>query len=87
VLLALVFASCEDVLDIQPVDRVTSTQLFADELGLEMVLATLYNRIPIEDFNYVSSGTMNITGTAQNVINADGGWNLGGSYRRDGNTD
>jgi starch-binding outer membrane protein, SusD/RagB family len=76
--ISLVFASCEGVLDIQPVDRVTSTQLFTDELGLEMLLATLYNRIPIEDFNYVSSGTMNITGTAQNVINADGGWNLGG---------
>ncbi len=70
----LIFASCKDVLDIEPNDRVTATQLFSDETGLQMVLATLYNRTPIEDFNYVPEGPFNITGTGDN---SDGGWNLG----------
>ncbi|NQU86981.1 MAG: RagB/SusD family nutrient uptake outer membrane protein [Mariniphaga sp.] len=72
--ITLILSACQDVLDLEPNDRVTATQLFADETGLQMVLATLYNRIPIEDFNYVPEGPFNITGTGNN---SDGGWNLG----------
>lgn len=66
-------SACSKVLDIDPVDRVTPTQLFSDQRGLQMVLATLYNRCPIEDYNYVPTYGMNITGTYNN---SDGGWSL-----------
>jgi starch-binding outer membrane protein, SusD/RagB family len=65
--------SCSKVLDLQPLDRVTSTQLFADQTGLQMVIATLYNRCPIEDYNYVPNSTMNMTGTNPEL---GGGWSL-----------
>ena len=48
----LFLAACNDLLDIQPLDRVTASQLFADISGVKTVLATLYNKCPIEDFNY-----------------------------------
>jgi len=66
-------SSCENVLDIEPNDRISATQLFADERGLKTVLATLYNRCPIEDYNYVPNSTMNMTGTNPEL---GGGWSL-----------
>ena len=70
----LLSASCKDILDIQPVDRVPADRLFADISGIQTVLAVLYNNCPIEDFNYQPDRVMNITGT---VDNSDGGWNIG----------
>jgi hypothetical protein len=70
----LLLASCHNELDLQPVDRVSSEQLFSDIAGVKTVLATLYNECPIEDFNYQPDRTMNLTGTGDN---SDGGWNIG----------
>lgn len=64
--------ACNDVLDIQPKDRVTPKLLFSTEDGLKTVLATLYNRIPMEDFNYAPNFAINITG----IYYGDGGWQL-----------
>lgn len=66
-------SSCENVLDLEPYDRVPATQLFSDERGLSTILATLYNRCPIEDYNYVPNSTMNMTGTNPEL---GGGWSL-----------
>jgi hypothetical protein len=66
-------SSCKNVLDLEPNDRISATQLFSDERGLKTVLATLYNRCPIEDYNYVPNSTMNMTGTNPEL---GGGWSL-----------
>jgi hypothetical protein len=72
--ITLILSSCQKVLDLEPNDRISATRLFSDQSGLNMVLSTLYNRCPIEDFNYQPDRMMNITGTGNN---SDGGWNLG----------
>ncbi len=46
------FTGCNKWLDIQPLDRVPSEQLLADQGGIKALLARLYNRMPVEDFNY-----------------------------------
>jgi len=66
-------SSCQKVLELEPVDRMSATQLFSDERGLKTVLATLYNKCPIEDYNYVPNSTMNMTGTNPEL---GGGWSL-----------
>lgn len=66
-------SACENVLDLEPNDRISSTQLFSNEQGLKMVLATLYNKCPIEDYNYVPNSRMNMTGTNPEF---GGGWHL-----------
>lgn len=66
-------SACKDVLELEPVDRISATQLFSDERGLKTVLATLYNKCPIEDYNYVPNSTMNMTGTNPEL---GGGWSL-----------
>lgn len=66
-------SSCENVLDLEPIDRISASQLFSDERGLKTVLATLYNKCPIEDYNYVPNSTMNMTGTNPEF---GGGWSL-----------
>ena len=69
----IMLSACENVLEIEPVDRISATQLFSDERGLKTVLAALYNRCPIEDYNYVPNSTMNMTGTNPEL---GGGWHL-----------
>lgn len=50
--LALSLQSCSDFLDIKPLDRIPEEQAYKDISSLKAVLATLYNKMPIEDFNY-----------------------------------
>lgn len=45
-------ASCSDFLDIKPLDKVAPEQVFSDINGVKAVLATLYNKMPVEDFAY-----------------------------------
>jgi hypothetical protein len=75
--ITLILSSCHDVLDLEPNDRISATRLFSDQSGLNMVLATLYNKCPIEDFNYQPDRAMNMTGKTESKYNSDGGWNLG----------
>lgn len=49
---ALVLTDCTDNLDIKPLDKVSSEQLLRSEEGIKTLLANLYSRLPIEDFNY-----------------------------------
>lgn len=45
-------ASCSDFLDIKPLDKVAPEQVFSDINGVKAVLATIYNKMPVEDFAY-----------------------------------
>ena len=51
VLLAL-FNSCTEWLEVEPLNQMSAEVLLKDERGLKTLLANLYNRIPMEDFNY-----------------------------------
>ena len=44
---------CNSFLDVDPLDRVTSDILLSDEAGLKMILANIYNGIPVEDHAYL----------------------------------
>jgi hypothetical protein len=48
--------SCRDVLDLEPLDRVSSDVIFSSEEGIRAFLANLYYREPMEEFNYTWSG-------------------------------
>lgn len=43
--------SCSNVLDIKPRNILSESEIFSSETGLEAYMASLYNLLPIEDFN------------------------------------
>jgi hypothetical protein len=45
-------SGCNSFLEVESLTRMPSERLLADEKGLRTLLATLYNGIPMEDFNY-----------------------------------
>ena len=47
---------CLDVMDIKPVDKISSESLFSSEEGIRTYLANLYFRAPIEDHSYHRTG-------------------------------
>lgn len=51
--------SCSDFLDLAPINKITENDIFGSEAGIEAYMATLYNRLPIEDFNYGSESGFN----------------------------
>lgn len=51
--------SCSDFLDLSPLNKITENEIFGSEAGIEAYMATLYNRLPIEDFNYGSESGFN----------------------------
>ena len=48
----LLLGACKNFLDLEPLDRVSKDYLFETPSGVKTLLATLYNRMPMEDFNY-----------------------------------
>lgn len=70
---SLFLSACKDYLEIEPLDKVSADQLFSDISGVKTILATLYQRMPVEDFNYDPDYGMNVAGTG---ANRDGGWAL-----------
>jgi starch-binding outer membrane protein, SusD/RagB family len=61
----------DEFLTIQPLDKITGDQLLSQEEGIRTLLATMYNRMPVEDFLYNAQG-----GSAFNTRGDDGskGW-------------
>src|SRR5512141_340685 len=55
----LIIGSCKDILNLEPLDRVSSDYLFATPAGVKTLLATLYNKIPMEDFVYQPANGFN----------------------------
>ncbi len=45
-------SGCNKWLEVPPLDKMTSEQLLNDEASISMLLANLYNQVPMEDFNY-----------------------------------
>lgn len=74
----LLLSACKNFLDVQPLDRVSADQLFSDVSGVKTVLATMYNNLPIEDYDYNPERggfkyfCYGCTG------NGDGGWSISG---------
>jgi len=52
----IVFASCENDLNIQPTTILSNQQVFSNESSILAYLAELYSELPIEDFNYGTGG-------------------------------
>lgn len=48
--------SCEKKLDIKPLNILISDQIFQSISGINAYMASLYSTLPIEDFNFASSG-------------------------------
>ncbi|MCJ7449352.1 MAG: RagB/SusD family nutrient uptake outer membrane protein [Bacteroidales bacterium] len=71
----LFLTTCKDFLEIEPLDRVSPEQVFSDISGIKTVLATVYNKMPMEDFNYEPNYSLNFHGKSGSN-NSDGGWAL-----------
>lgn len=48
----LTLSRCTKSLDLQPLNKVSSDKLLGSEDGIKTLLARMYSRLPIEDFNY-----------------------------------
>jgi starch-binding outer membrane protein, SusD/RagB family len=48
----LLLGACSNFLDLEPLDRVSKDYLFQTPAGVKTLLATLYNKMPMEDFTY-----------------------------------
>ena len=46
------FVSCSP-LDLEPLDKIDGAAMFSDPKGVELYMANLYSKLPIEDFNYM----------------------------------
>ncbi len=70
-LLGMIFflAGCNDVLDINPVNKIPADKLFSTPEGVEAHMANLYGRLPIEDFTYSPNRGFNI-GVGTDVNNS-----------------
>lgn len=55
-LVLLSFTGCRDIMDLDPLDRVSSDVIFSNEEGIRSFLANLYYRSPFEEFNYTFNG-------------------------------
>ncbi len=64
-------SSCKDFLDLEPTNKVSADDLFSSTEGVKAYMAGLYNRLPIEDFNFTSDGgftTISSIGTYPFII-------------------
>lgn len=59
VVLGLSLVSCGDFLNLSPLNKITENDIYTSESGVQAYFATLYNRLPIEDFNYTGGSGFN----------------------------
>jgi starch-binding outer membrane protein, SusD/RagB family len=52
VIVAVCLTACDKDLDIAPKNIITNEQVFSNESAIKAYLVSLYNALPIEDFNY-----------------------------------
>jgi hypothetical protein len=78
VIMGLFLWSCEDFLDIEPLDKVSGEQLLSETNGVKTILATLYSNIPIEDFNYSVAGGFDFGLSPGEQNQNKAGWQLAG---------
>ena len=58
ILLPLAIIGCVSchVLDLEPLDKIDGQVLFSDPAGVKLYMANIYDKLPIEDFNYMEFG-------------------------------
>ena len=68
--LVLLFFGCEDVLELEPTDKLSAEALFSEPEGVKLYMANLYYQLPVEDFTYIhrtqNGVTFNWNGTNPN---------------------
>lgn len=69
--------SCSGFLDRSPVDLLLPDQIFKDEAGVEAYFATLYSKLPLEDFNWQGGKFNEFPGRAENNASSWAGETLG----------
>jgi len=70
----MILASCKDFLEIKPLTKVGAEDLLATSAGVKTLMATLYNRWPMEDFVFHPNNGFNQHPGGGG--NGDGGWSL-----------
>jgi hypothetical protein len=65
--------SCSDFLDLKPLDKVSAEVLLSDVNGIKLLLANLYNQMPVEDFSYFPDISFNYHGAGGNASKIDRG--------------
>ena len=55
-------SGCNAFLELEPLDKVSSDQLLGTEGGIKALLANIYTKIPMEDFNYRPNNGFNQRG-------------------------
>lgn len=70
---SLFLSSCSDYLDLKPLNKVPSSILLNDANGVKLMLANLYNQLPIEDFSYYPDIQFNYHGGGGNSGKIDRG--------------
>ena len=73
----LFLEACKDVLDLQPLNKVSKDYLLSTPAGAKVLLATLYNRMPMEDFDYHPQNGFNVHPGGGTY--GDCGWSLAGN--------
>ena len=68
--------SCEDFLNLEPLDKVSAENLLATPAGVKTLMATLYNRMPMEDFSFIPANGFNQHPGVGAAGGQDGGWSL-----------
>jgi hypothetical protein len=78
IIAVLAFHSCEDALDLRPMDKLDAEALFGSQEGVQVFMANLYSQLPIEDFAFTRNGfntaninTIGITPSNQTDIAAN----------------
>jgi hypothetical protein len=73
----LIQEACKDFLELEPLDRVSKEYLFQTPAGVKTLMATLYNRMPMEDFVYHPQNGFNVHPGGGTY--GDCGWSLSGN--------
>lgn len=68
--------SCKDFLALEPLDKVSAENLLATPAGVKTLMATLYNRMPMEDFSFNPASGFNQHPGVGSGGAGDGGWSL-----------
>lgn len=66
-------SSCSDFLDLPPLNKITENDVFGSTTGLDAYFSVLYNRLPIEDFNYGGESGFNnwVSGAFFSMMSCD----------------
>jgi hypothetical protein len=72
----LILSSCKDFLQLEPLDKVSAEDLLSTSAGVKTLMATLYNRMPMEDFVFNPASGFNQHPGVGSGGAGDGGWSL-----------